>query len=125
MIPKRVFTYWHDTKRPELVQRCMDTMNQYDPDVDVIVINAGKLHFHPTKHRRKIYIKHTGYIGHMKTWSLQSMIDKKPTQMIELAVKGMLPKNRLSRKMLKRLHVYADDQHTHEAQKPKSLSLSK
>jgi large subunit ribosomal protein L13 len=53
------------------------------------------------------------------------MIDKKPTQMIELAVKGMLPKNRLSRKMLKRLHVYADDQHTHEAQKPKSLSLSK
>lgn len=89
----------------------------------VVVINAQKLHFHPTKHRRKIYVSHSGYLGHLKTWSLQSMIDKKPTQMIEKAVKGMLPKNRLSRQMLKRLHVYAGAQHKHEAQQPTPLSL--
>lgn len=91
----------------------------------VIVINAEKLEFHPTKHRRKIYVKHTGYLGHLKTWSLQEMIDKKPTKMIELAVKGMLPKNRLARQMMKRLHVFAGAEHTHEAQKPKPLTLSK
>lgn len=91
----------------------------------VVVINAQKLEFHPTKHRRKVYVKHTGYIGHLKTWSLQDMIDKKPTHMVTLAVKGMLPKNRLSSKMLKRLHVFADAEHTHEAQKPEPLTLSK
>ena len=91
----------------------------------VIVINAQKLYFHPTKHRRKIYVKHSGYLGHLKTFSLQSMIDKKPTAMVELAVKGMLPKNRLSRQMLKRLHVYADAEHNHEAQQPKVLTVTK
>lgn len=91
----------------------------------VIVINAQKLHFHPTKHRRKVYVKHTGYIGHLKTWSLQEMIDKKPTEMVTRAVKGMLPKNRLANQMLKRLHVYAGSEHTHEAQKPEPLTVSK
>lgn len=91
----------------------------------VIVINASKLHFHPTKHRRKVYVKHTGYLGHLKTWSLQQMIDEKPTQMIEKAVKGMLPRNRLARQMLKRLHVYAEAEHTHEAQKPQPLTVAK
>lgn len=91
----------------------------------VIVINSQKLEFHPTKHRRKIYFKHTGYLGHSKTLSLQQMIDKSPNLMIELAVKGMLPKNRLARQMLKRLHVYADAAHKHEAQQPASLSLTK
>lgn len=91
----------------------------------VVVINAEKLYFHPTKHRRKVYVKHSGYIGHMKTWSLQNMIDEKPTKMIELAVKGMLPKNRLANQMMKRLHVFAGAEHTHEAQKPELLSTSK
>lgn len=90
----------------------------------VVVINAAKLHFHPTKHRRKIYVKHTGYLGHLKTWSLQQMIDKKPTQMIEKAVKGMLPHNRLARQMMKRLHVYVDENHVHEAQKPQAVTVS-
>ena len=88
----------------------------------VIVINAEKLFFHPTKHRRKIYITHSGYLGHLKTMSLQDMMDKKPTQIIEKAVKGMLPKNRLSRQMLKRLHVYVGTEHKHEAQQPKTLT---
>ncbi|MAE68310.1 MAG: 50S ribosomal protein L13 [Candidatus Peribacteraceae bacterium] len=91
----------------------------------VIVINAEKLFFHPTKHRRKIYVKHTGYLGHLKTWSLKEMIEKKPTEMIEKAVKGMLPKNRLSKQMLKRLHVYAGPEHQHEAQKPQPLTAAK
>ena len=91
----------------------------------VVVINAKELEFHPTKHRRKVYVKHTGYLGHLKTWSLQQMIDQKPTQMVEKAVKGMLPSNRLSRKMMKRLHVFADENHTHEAQKPTPLTATK
>ena len=91
----------------------------------VVVINAQKLFFHPTKHRRKIYVSHSGYIGHIKTRSLQYMIDNKPTQMVEKAVKGMLPKNRLARKMLKRLHVFAGAEHPHEAQQPKALTLAK
>lgn len=88
----------------------------------VVVINASHLKFHPTKHRRKIYVKHTGYIGHLKTWSLQQMIDRKPTVMVEKAVKGMLPKNKLARQMMKRLHVFADEAHPHEAQKPQVLT---
>jgi large subunit ribosomal protein L13 len=91
----------------------------------VVVINAQKLFFHPTKHRRKIYVSHSGYIGHIKTRSLQYMIDNKPTLMVEKAVKGMLPKNRLARKMLKRLHVFAGAEHPHEAQQPKALTLAK
>lgn len=91
----------------------------------VIVVNAGKLHFEPTKHRRRVYVKHTGYLGHMKTWSLQEMIDTKPTELITQAVKGMLPKNRLAKQMIKQLHVFADSEHTHEAQKPQPFPLSK
>ncbi len=91
----------------------------------VIVINAQKLYFHPTKHRRKIYVSHSGYLGHLKTRSLKDMIEKKPTEMVEKAVKGMLPKNRLARKMLKRLHVYAEGEHQHEAQQPKVLTAAK
>lgn len=89
----------------------------------VIVINAKELEFHPTKHRRRVYVKHTGYLGHMKTWSLQQMIDSRPTTLVEKAVKGMLPSNRLSRQMMKRLHIFADDKHTHEAQKPIPLTV--
>lgn len=88
----------------------------------VVVINATELEFHPTKHRRKIYVKHTGYLGHLKSWSLQEMIDKRPTDMVTIAVKGMLPKNRLANQMMKRLHVFAGAEHTHEAQKPVPLN---
>ena len=88
----------------------------------VIVINISELEFHPTKHRRRVYVKHTGYMGHLKTWTLQQMLDKKPTNLVERAVKGMLPKNRLSRQMMKRLHLFSGAEHTHEAQKPIPLT---
>ena len=91
----------------------------------VIVINAGKLAFHPTKLYRKTYSHHTGYIGHLKTISLGKLFEKDPRQVIIRAVKGMLPKNNLRPEMLKRLHVFADDQHPHEAQKPIALTLTR
>lgn len=88
----------------------------------VVVINAKELDFHPTKHRRRVYVKHTGYLGHLKSWSLQQMLDQKPTKLVEQAVKGMLPKNRLSRQMMKRLHIFPGAEHTHTAQQPTPLS---
>jgi len=88
----------------------------------VVVINAKELDFHPTKHRRRVYVKHTGYLGHLKSWSLQQMLDQKPTALVERAVKGMLPKNRLSRQMLKRLHIFPGAEHPHTAQQPTPLS---
>lgn len=89
----------------------------------VVVINAKELEFHPAKHRRKVYVKHTGYLGHMKVWNLQDMLEKRPTDMVTLAVKGMLPKNKLANQMMKRLHVFAENEHQHEAQKPEPLTL--
>lgn len=88
----------------------------------VVVINAKELEFHPTKHRRRVYVKHTGYIGHLKSWSLQQMLDQKPENLVERAVKGMLPKNRLSRQMMKRLHIFAGAEHAHTAQQPTPLT---
>jgi large subunit ribosomal protein L13 len=90
----------------------------------VVVINAAKLDFHPVKLQRKQYAKHTGYIGHLKVTSLERMMKEKPEEVIERAVKGMLPSNRLRAQMLKRLHVSADDQHAHTAQTPSPVSLS-
>jgi large subunit ribosomal protein L13 len=88
----------------------------------VIVINAAKIDLHPTKFRRRSYIRHTGRIGHLKVRSLKWMMERRPTEVVEKAVKGMLPHNKLRNGMLKRLHVYADAEHTHEAQKPVPLS---
>lgn len=89
----------------------------------VVVINAAKLDFHPTKLHRKEYHKHTGFLGHVKTISLKDLMAKDPTEVIRKAVKGMLPANRLRPQMLKRLHVYAESTHEHDAQKPVPFSL--
>ncbi|MCF7844252.1 MAG: 50S ribosomal protein L13 [Kiritimatiellales bacterium] len=89
----------------------------------VVVINAAKLNFHPTKLHRKVYNRHTGFMGHLKTMNLKELMEKDPTQVIEKAVKGMLPANRLRPQMLKRLHVYVDDKHEHDAQKPVPFPL--
>ena len=89
----------------------------------VVVINASKLKFHPVKLRRKTYFKHSGYIGHLRATSLETMMEERPVQVIEKAVQGMLPKNRLRAQMLKRLHVFAESEHTHEAQKPVPLAV--
>lgn len=90
----------------------------------VVVVNISKLGFHPTKLDRKTYTKHTGYIGHLRTTSLRKMMEDRPTEVMVKAVKGMLPSNRLATQMLKRLHVFAEAEHDHEAQQPEPLSIS-
>ena len=82
----------------------------------VIVVNAAKVGFSGNKLAQKIYYRHTGYIGHLRERTLEQMMVKFPTRVIEQAVKGMLPRNRLGRQMLRRLKVYAEAEHPHEAQ---------
>lgn len=91
----------------------------------VIVVNAKDIAIPPKKDLRKVYHRHTGYPGNMKIMNLGEAMRRKPTFAIENAVKGMLEANRLRTKMLKRLHVFADDKHPYEAQQPQSVSLSR
>jgi large subunit ribosomal protein L13 len=99
----------------------------YTPSVDtgdfVIVINAEKIALTGRKLADKIYYNHSGYVGGLKEVSAGEMLDKKPIELIKRAVKGMLPKNKLSRHMLKKLKVYAGASHPHDAQQPKNLTL--
>ncbi len=89
----------------------------------VIVINAAKMELAPKKGLRKTYHRHTGFPGNMKHTSLTVMFEKDPVLVIELAVRGMLPSNRLAREMLTRLHVFADAEHPYTAQKPVPASV--
>lgn len=82
----------------------------------VIVVNAGKIGVSGNKRAQKIYYRHTGYVGHLRSRTLDEMLDKFPERVIEQAVKGMLPHNRLGRQMFRRLKVYAGAEHPHEAQ---------
>ncbi len=91
----------------------------------IVVINAAKMKLPPKKGLRKMYHRHTGFAGNMRHASLTLMMEKKPTYVVENAVKGMLTANRLRQEMVKRLHVYADDKHEYEAQKPVPLSLTR
>jgi large subunit ribosomal protein L13 len=91
----------------------------------VVIINAGKIHLTPKKGLRKTYYRHTGFPGNMKVSSLTWMLDKKPTFAIENAVKGMLEDTRLRREMLKRLHVFAENEHPYAAQQPELVSLTR
>ncbi len=94
----------------------------YTPSVDtgdyVIIINAEKVATTGKKLDQKIYYHHSDYVGGMKETTLREMLNKKPEYVITHAVKGMLPKGKLGRKMLKKLHVYAGETHEHVAQKP-------
>lgn len=90
----------------------------------VIVINAAKLGVTPEKKGRKTYVDHTGYFGHISFTSLGKMMEKSPEKVIEKAVYGMLPRNRLRLQMMKRLHVFVDDKHPYAPQKPKPYTLS-
>lgn len=94
----------------------------YTPHVDtgdyVIIINADKVKLTGNKLDKKYYRYHTGYPGGLKSVTYRNMLEKKPEKVIELAVKGMLPKNSLGRQMLKKLKVYRGTEHKHEAQKP-------
>ena len=100
---------------------------EFTPHVDtgdyVIVINAEKIAVTGKKLDQKIYYHHSDYVGGMKETTLREKLAKKPESVIELAVKGMLPKGPLGRQMLKKLHVYAGPEHNHEAQKPEVLTF--
>jgi large subunit ribosomal protein L13 len=95
----------------------------YTPHVDtgdfVIVVNARKIKLTGKKAEEKFYYRHTGYLGHLKKIPYGRLREERPDLMVKLAVKGMLPKNRLGRKMLKKLKVYAGSEHPHQPQKPK------
>jgi len=99
----------------------------FTPHVDcgdnIIVINAEKVDLTGNKWADKQYVRHTGYPGGQRFTSAEEMLKKNPIGLIEHAVKGMLPRNRLGRAVYKNLHVFVGSEHTHEAQKPKKLDL--
>lgn len=99
----------------------------FTPHIDcgdnVIVINAEKIKVTGKKMDQKVYYHHSDYIGGLKEATLREKLAKKPEQVIELAVKGMLPKGPLGRQMFTKLHVYAGPEHKHEAQKPEVLTF--
>lgn len=89
----------------------------------VIVVNAEKIKVTGKKMDQKVYYHHSDYVGGLKEATLREKLEKKPEQVIELAVKGMLPKGPLGRQMFTKLHVYAGPEHKHEAQKPEVLTF--
>ena len=99
----------------------------YTPHVDtgdyIVVVNASKIRVTGNKMTDKIYYKHTGYIGNMKSMNLETMLEKNPERVIMKSVKGMLPKNKLGNAMLKKLRVFAGPEHNHISQKPEALEL--
>ncbi len=99
----------------------------YTPHVDtgdfVIIVNAEKIRVTGKRLDQKMYYRHSGYMGGLKETSLRTMLDKHPERVLQLAVKGMMPKNRLGRQMYKKLKVYAAPDHPHAAQKPLPLEF--
>jgi large subunit ribosomal protein L13 len=100
---------------------------EYTPNVDtgdyIVVVNAEKVRVTGTKLDDKHYYRHTGYPGGIKSVTLGKMMEETPTSAIEQAVKGMMPKNKLSRSMLAKLKVYAGSEHPHTAQQPQPLEI--
>jgi large subunit ribosomal protein L13 len=99
----------------------------YSPHLDmgdhIVVLNAEKIHVTGRKLTDKIYYHHTGYIGGIKSIALEKLLKEHPERAIEIAVKGMLPKNTLGRQMFRKLHVFAGAEHPHTAQQPKPLEI--
>ena len=99
----------------------------YTPHLDcgdfVIIVNAEKVRVTGRKLDQKYYHHHSGYPGGLKSISLRDQLDRYPERVLEAAVRGMLPKNKLGRRMIKKLKVYAGDSHPHEAQLPKPLEM--
>ena len=113
-----------------LATRIADTIRgktkpQYTPHVDtgdfVVVVNAEKIAVTGKKLDEKLYHRHSGYPGGLRTRTLREQLDRRPTEVLRKAVKGMLPRNRLSRAQLTKLKIYAGPEHPHEAQDPKPL----
>ena len=100
---------------------------EYTPHVDtgdyVIVVNAGDVKVTGRKLQDKMYYRHTGYIGNMKSISFEKLQQKAPGRVLEIAVKGMLPKNPLGRAMYRKLKIYSGPEHQHSAQQPKALEI--
>ena len=101
---------------------------EYTPHVDtgdyIVVINADKIRVTGNKTTDKMYYRHTGYPGGLRSISFDKLIDHKPEMIIEQAVKGMLPKNPLGRDMYRKLKVYAGSEHPHAAQQPQTLEIN-
>ncbi len=99
----------------------------YTPHVDtgdyIVVINAEKIRVTGNKLQNKMYHHHTGYIGNLKSISLEKQLDKAPDRVITTAVRGMLPRSPLGRAMMKKLRVFAGPEHTHQAQQPQTLDI--
>jgi large subunit ribosomal protein L13 len=115
-----------------LATRIADTLRgkgkpEYTPHVDtgdfVIVVNAEKIHVTGNKLDQKRYYRHSGYPGGLRSRTLREQLDRRPTEVLRTAVKGMLPKNRLARQQINKLKIYAGPEHPHEAQAPKPLTL--
>ena len=100
---------------------------QYTPHVDtgdfVIVVNAEKIAVTGNKLDQKIYYRHSGYPGGLRSRTLREQLDRRPTEVLRKAVRGMLPKNRLARKQLTKLKIYAGPEHPHAPQNPKPLEV--
>lgn len=100
----------------------------YTPHVDtgdyIVVINAEKVRVSGNKANDKIYYRHSGYMGGLKQTNFNDMIERSPERIIEIAVKGMLPRNPLGREMFRKLKVYAGPQHQHAAQQPQPLEIN-
>ena len=98
---------------------------QFTPHVDtgdfVIVVNAEKIHVTGNKLDQKRYYRHSGYPGGLRSRTLREQLERRPTEVLRVAVKGMLPKNRLARQQITKLKIYAGPEHPHEAQSPKPL----
>jgi large subunit ribosomal protein L13 len=100
---------------------------QYTPHVDtgdfVVVVNADKVIVTGRKAEQKVYRRHSGYPGGLKTTSYEQMMERQPTEILRKAVKGMMPRNRLARQQLRKLKIYAGPEHPHAAQNPQELEV--
>jgi large subunit ribosomal protein L13 len=115
-----------------LATRIADTLRgknkpTYTPHTDtgdfVVVVNAEKIHVTGQKLDQKVYYNHSGYPGGLRTRSLRTQLERRPTEVLRKAVKGMLPRNRLARQQITKLKIYAGPEHPHEAQAPKTLEV--
>ncbi|MDP6436127.1 MAG: 50S ribosomal protein L13 [Gammaproteobacteria bacterium] len=100
---------------------------EFTPHVDtgdyIVVVNAARIRVTGNKLQDKMYHRYTGYIGNLKSTNLQKLMDDSPEEVLKIAVKGMLPKNRLGRAMLGKLRVFAGPEHNHQAQQPQPLDI--
>jgi len=99
----------------------------FTPHVDtgdyIVVINASKIKVSGNKMNDKMYYKHTGYIGNLKSANLSTMLEKSPEKVLMKSVRGMLPKNKLGNAMIKKLRIFSGSEHTHDAQQPELLEI--